>query len=73
MAGKSTQNHRELECRLVGLERVELEQVKTNILAHTMPGSIILQHAAGGVGEDLSERFKHCRTSSEAFEMTVCN
>ncbi|MCI1777001.1 MAG: polysaccharide deacetylase family protein [Paenibacillus lautus] len=30
------------------------EQVKTNILAHTMPGSIILQHAAGGVGEDLS-------------------
>ncbi len=30
------------------------EQVKSNVLAHTMPGSIILQHAAGGVGEDLS-------------------
>jgi len=30
------------------------EQVKSNILAHTIPGSIILQHAAGGVGEDLS-------------------
>lgn len=30
------------------------EQVKTNVLAHVRPGSIILQHAAGGTGEDLS-------------------
>jgi peptidoglycan/xylan/chitin deacetylase (PgdA/CDA1 family) len=30
------------------------EQVATNILAHVHPGAIILQHAAGGVGEDLS-------------------
>jgi peptidoglycan/xylan/chitin deacetylase (PgdA/CDA1 family) len=30
------------------------EQVKTNILAQVHPGSIILQHGAGGTGEDLS-------------------
>lgn len=30
------------------------EQVKTNVLAQVHPGSIILQHAAGGTGEDLS-------------------
>ncbi|GIQ65259.1 hypothetical protein PACILC2_38270 [Paenibacillus cisolokensis] len=30
------------------------EQVATNVLAHVRPGSIVLQHAAGGVGEDLS-------------------
>ncbi|MBE9915453.1 polysaccharide deacetylase family protein [Paenibacillus donghaensis] len=30
------------------------EQVKTNIFAQAQPGSIILQHAAGGTGEDLS-------------------
>ncbi|MCP3775510.1 polysaccharide deacetylase family protein [Paenibacillus sp. MZ04-78.2] len=30
------------------------EQVKTNVLAHVHPGSIILQHAAGGAGEDLT-------------------
>jgi peptidoglycan/xylan/chitin deacetylase (PgdA/CDA1 family) len=30
------------------------EQVATNVLAHVQPGSIILQHAAGGTGEDLS-------------------
>lgn len=30
------------------------EQVKTNVLAHVHPGSIILQHAAGGNGEDLT-------------------
>ncbi|AYB38576.1 polysaccharide deacetylase family protein [Brevibacillus laterosporus] len=30
------------------------EQVKTNILAHVHPGSIVLQHAGGGIGEDLS-------------------
>jgi len=30
------------------------EQVKTNVLAHVRPGSIILQHSAGGSGEDLS-------------------
>ncbi|KIL35460.1 chitooligosaccharide deacetylase [Cohnella kolymensis] len=30
------------------------EQVQTNVLAHVHPGSIILQHAAGGKGEDLS-------------------
>ncbi|TJY41191.1 polysaccharide deacetylase family protein [Cohnella pontilimi] len=30
------------------------EQVSTNILAHVKPGSIILQHAAGGTGEDLT-------------------
>jgi len=30
------------------------EQVQTNVLAHVHPGSIILQHAAGGTGEDLS-------------------
>lgn len=30
------------------------EQVATNVLADIQPGSIILQHSAGGVGEDLS-------------------
>ncbi|GIO49156.1 hypothetical protein J34TS1_39210 [Paenibacillus azoreducens] len=30
------------------------EQVKTNIFAQAQPGSITLQHAAGGTGEDLS-------------------
>lgn len=30
------------------------EQVESNILAQVRPGSIILQHAAGGTGEDLS-------------------
>jgi peptidoglycan/xylan/chitin deacetylase (PgdA/CDA1 family) len=30
------------------------EQVSSNVLAHVHPGSIILQHAAGGRGEDLS-------------------
>lgn len=30
------------------------EQVLTNVLAHVHPGSIILQHSGGGVGEDLS-------------------
>ncbi|MFD0871600.1 polysaccharide deacetylase family protein [Paenibacillus residui] len=30
------------------------EQVETNILAHVFPGSIILQHSAGGTGEDLT-------------------
>jgi peptidoglycan/xylan/chitin deacetylase (PgdA/CDA1 family) len=29
------------------------EQVATNVLAHVHPGSIILQHSAGGTGEDL--------------------
>lgn len=29
------------------------EQVAANILAHTRPGSIILQHSAGGIGESL--------------------
>ena len=30
------------------------EQVTTNVLAQVHPGSIILQHAAGGTGEDLT-------------------
>ena len=30
------------------------EEVKTNILAHVKPGAIILQHSAGGTGEDLT-------------------
>lgn len=30
------------------------EQVRTNVLAQVGPGAIILQHAAGGTGEDLS-------------------
>ncbi|WP_019121856.1 polysaccharide deacetylase family protein [Brevibacillus massiliensis] len=30
------------------------EQIRTNVLAQVRPGSIILQHAAGGVGEDLT-------------------
>lgn len=30
------------------------DQVSTNVLSHVLPGSIILQHAAGGHGEDLS-------------------
>lgn len=30
------------------------EQVQTNVLAQVRPGSIILQHAAGGEGEDLT-------------------
>lgn len=34
------------------------EQVATNILAHVQPGAIILQHAAGGAGENLSGTVK---------------
>ncbi|MEV2909636.1 polysaccharide deacetylase family protein [Paenibacillus larvae] len=30
------------------------DQIVTNILGHARPGSIILQHGGGGVGEDLS-------------------
>lgn len=30
------------------------EQVRTNVLAHVSPGAIILQHSAGGTGEDLT-------------------
>jgi peptidoglycan/xylan/chitin deacetylase (PgdA/CDA1 family) len=30
-------------------------QVAANILAHTRPGSIVLQHSAGGVGENLED------------------
>ncbi|MED4953786.1 polysaccharide deacetylase family protein [Paenibacillus macerans] len=30
------------------------DQVSSNVLSHVLPGSIILQHAAGGQGEDLS-------------------
>ncbi|GJM72180.1 hypothetical protein HMSSN036_43960 [Paenibacillus macerans] len=28
--------------------------MSTNVLGHILPGAIILQHAAGGQGEDLS-------------------
>ncbi|WP_084296059.1 polysaccharide deacetylase family protein [Desulfitibacter alkalitolerans] len=34
------------------------EEVKTNILENVIEGSIILQHSAGGVGEDLSGTIK---------------
>lgn len=30
------------------------DQVATNVLAHVYPGSIVLQHSAGGTGEDLT-------------------
>lgn len=33
---------------------LDAEQVKTNVLAHVHPGAIILQHSAGGKGEDLT-------------------
>lgn len=33
--------------------QLNAKQVTANILAHVRPGSIILQHAAGGVGENL--------------------
>jgi len=33
---------------------LDAEQVKTNVLAHAHPGAIVLQHSAGGTGEDLS-------------------
>lgn len=33
---------------------LDADQVSTNVLSHVLPGSIILQHAAGGQGEDLS-------------------
>lgn len=35
-------------------KNLDAEQVRTNVLAHVHPGSIILQHAAGGTGEDLT-------------------
>ncbi|MFM1654506.1 polysaccharide deacetylase family protein [Brevibacillus sp. B_LB10_24] len=35
-------------------KNLSAEQIRTNVLSHVHPGSIILQHAAGGVGEDLS-------------------
>lgn len=31
------------------------KQVATNILSHTRPGSIILMHSAGGVGQSLQD------------------
>jgi peptidoglycan/xylan/chitin deacetylase (PgdA/CDA1 family) len=37
---------------------LSVKQVSTNVLAHVKPGSIILQHAAGGTGEDLSGTVK---------------
>lgn len=33
---------------------LDAAEVKTNILENVIPGSIILQHSAGGIGEDLS-------------------
>jgi peptidoglycan/xylan/chitin deacetylase (PgdA/CDA1 family) len=33
--------------------QLNAKQVETNILSHVRPGSIILQHAAGGTGENL--------------------
>lgn len=33
---------------------LDAEEVKTNVLAHVHPGAIILQHSAGGKGQDLS-------------------
>lgn len=33
---------------------LDADQVSTNVLGHVHPGSIILQHSAGGKGEDLS-------------------
>ncbi|GAA4712669.1 polysaccharide deacetylase family protein [Brevibacillus fulvus] len=33
---------------------LDTKEVSTNILAHAMPGAIVLQHAAGGKGEDLT-------------------
>jgi len=35
-------------------KNLNAKQVEFNVLAHVFPGSIILQHAAGGTGEDLS-------------------
>lgn len=33
---------------------LDAERVKTNVLAHAHPGAIVLQHSAGGTGEDLT-------------------
>ncbi len=35
-------------------KNLDAKQVEFNVLAHVFPGSIVLQHAAGGTGEDLS-------------------
>ncbi|GIP36966.1 hypothetical protein J31TS4_02460 [Paenibacillus sp. J31TS4] len=35
-------------------KNLNAEQVEANILGHAGPGSIVLQHAGGGVGEDLT-------------------
>jgi len=35
-------------------KNLSAEEVQTNVLAHIGPGSIVLQHAAGGKGEDLT-------------------
>jgi peptidoglycan/xylan/chitin deacetylase (PgdA/CDA1 family) len=35
-------------------KNLNAEQVSTNVLAHVHPGAIILQHAGGGAGEDLT-------------------
>lgn len=37
---------------------LDAAEVKTNILENVLPGSIILQHSSGGVGEDLSGTVK---------------
>jgi len=37
---------------------LDAEEVKTNVLAHLQPGAIILQHSAGGKGQDLSGTVK---------------
>ncbi|WP_248925748.1 polysaccharide deacetylase family protein [Paenibacillus hamazuiensis] len=44
------------------------DQVATNVLSHVNPGSIVLQHGAGGTGEDLSGTVKALPTIIERLQ-----
>ena len=43
-----------MECGFFDWKGLSAEEVKTNVLENVTKGSIILQHSAGGEGEDLS-------------------
>jgi peptidoglycan/xylan/chitin deacetylase (PgdA/CDA1 family) len=44
------------------------DQVYSNVMGHAMPGSIVLQHGAGGTGEDLTGTVKALPRMIEKFQ-----
>ena len=49
------------------------EEVKTNVLENVREGSIILQHSAGGIGEDLSGTVEALDEIIKVLKKTVTN